>query len=52
MASPENNEEFARELYAALREGDVRGLTHVVVITPNGQDIAIAIRDRLTRAAN
>ena len=52
LASPENNEEFARELYAALREGDVRGLTHVVVITPNGQDIAIAIRDRLTRAAN
>ena len=52
LASPENNVEFARELYAALREGDVRGLTHVVVITPNGQDIAIAIRDRLTRAAN
>lgn len=51
LASPENNEEFARELYAALREGDVRGLTHVVVISPNGQDIAIAIRDRLTRAA-
>ncbi len=52
LASPINNEDFARQLYAALREADAQGIDQVVVIQPEGSDIAIAIRDRLGRAAS
>ena len=52
LASPANDEEFARLLYAALRAADAQGLAEVVVAQPNGTGIAIAIRDRLARAAN
>jgi len=51
LASPANNEEFARLLYSALRAADTQGLAEVVVMQPNGEGIAIAIRDRLIRAA-
>lgn len=52
LASPKNDHEFARVLYSALREADARGLTEVVVMQPLGTGIALAIRDRLKRAAN
>jgi L-threonylcarbamoyladenylate synthase len=52
LASPANDEEFARLLYAALRAADAQGLVEVVVAQPSGTGIAIAIRDRLARAAN
>jgi L-threonylcarbamoyladenylate synthase len=52
LASPSDDEEFARILYSALRDADARGLTEVVVIQPIGTGIAVAIRDRLARAAN
>jgi L-threonylcarbamoyladenylate synthase len=52
LASPTDNNEFAHLLYAALREGDVQGLAQIVVAQPDGTDIAVAIRDRLMRAAN
>jgi L-threonylcarbamoyladenylate synthase len=52
LASPKNDEEFARVLYASLRAADEQGLAHVVVAQPPGDGIAIAIRDRLKRAAN
>ena len=51
LASPANNEEFARILYAALRSADERSLTRVVVHQPAGDDISVAIRDRLLRAS-
>ena len=51
LASPITNEDFARELYGALRDADTQKLARVVVIQPNGSDIAIAIRDRLLRAS-
>ena len=51
LASPTTLEDFARTLYAALREGDKRGINRIVVIPPEGDGIAIAIRDRLARAA-
>ncbi len=51
LASPETLEDFARTLYAALREGDKRGINRIVVIPPDGDGLAIAIRDRLIRAA-
>ena len=52
LASPNDDEEFARLLYAALRAGDAKGLSEVVVAQPSGTGIAVAIRDRLARAAN
>ena len=52
LASPSNNESFARILYSAFREADAQGLKEVVVIEPIGIGIAVAIRDRLARAAN
>ena len=52
LASPKTHEEFARVLYAALRAADEQGLQTVVVTQPQGAGIAIAIRDRLKRAAH
>ncbi len=52
LASPIDDEEFARILYSALRDADARGLSGVVVVQPIGIGIAVAIRDRLARAAN
>jgi L-threonylcarbamoyladenylate synthase len=52
LAAPKSDEEFARVLYAALRAADEQGLETVVVAQPAGDGIAIAIRDRLKRAAH
>jgi L-threonylcarbamoyladenylate synthase len=52
LAAPSDDEEFARILYSALRDADTRGLSEVVVAEPDGIGIALAIRDRLARAAN
>jgi L-threonylcarbamoyladenylate synthase len=52
LASPTTHDEFARVLYSALRAADEQGLSTVVVAQPEGNGIAIAIRDRLNRAAN
>jgi L-threonylcarbamoyladenylate synthase len=51
LAAPKSDDEFARILYAALRAADEKGLHIVVVQQPKGDGIAIAIRDRLKRAA-
>ena len=51
LAAPKNSNEFARDLYAALRKADELGLTEVVVEQPQGDGIEVAIRDRLLRAA-
>ena len=51
LASPKNADEFARTMYAALRDADSRGLMRVVAFTPIGDGIEIAIRDRLERAS-
>jgi L-threonylcarbamoyladenylate synthase len=52
LVAPKSHEEFARVLYAALRAADEQGLEIVVVAQPAGVGIAIAIRDRLKRAAH
>ena len=52
LASPNSDEEFAQILYSALRDADAKGLAEVVIIQPIGIGIAVAIRDRLRRAAN
>ena len=51
LAAPKTHEEFARVLYSALRAADKQGLATVVVAQPAGEGIAVAIRDRLKRAA-
>jgi L-threonylcarbamoyladenylate synthase len=54
LAAPVTAEEYARELYAALRAGDARGLEVVVAVLPDpdGGPLALAVRDRLARAAH
>ncbi|NBQ98719.1 MAG: threonylcarbamoyl-AMP synthase, partial [Microbacteriaceae bacterium] len=52
LAAPNTHDEFARVLYSALRAADEKGLETVVVAQPKGDGIAIAIRDRLKRAAH
>jgi L-threonylcarbamoyladenylate synthase len=51
LAAPTTHAEFARILYSALRAADREGLKTVVVAQPAGNGVAIAIRDRLARAA-
>jgi len=51
LAEPKNVVEFARDLYAALRKADEMDLAEVVVEQPQGDGLAIAIRDRLERAS-
>ena len=51
LSSPSSIEEYARSLYSALRHGDAQGLATICVIPPSGDGLAIAIRDRLSRAS-
>jgi L-threonylcarbamoyladenylate synthase len=51
LAAPQTTEEFARILYASLRDGDLKRISRICVIQPAGGGLAIAVRDRLGRAA-
>lgn len=51
LAAPKSLEEYARILYAALREADAQKLAEINVVMPEGNGLAVAIRDRITRAA-
>jgi L-threonylcarbamoyladenylate synthase len=51
IASPKTNEEFAQVLFEAFRLADIKGLGRVFVIPPRGDGIAVAINDRLAKAA-
>jgi L-threonylcarbamoyladenylate synthase len=51
LAAPQTVEEFARILYAALRDADSRKLSRICIDQPQGDGLAIAICDRLQRAA-
>ena len=51
LASPENNIEYARVLYKALRLADSKKLHKIFVIPPVGDGIEAAICDRLQKAA-
>ena len=52
LASPESVSGFAQVLYSALREGDRLNLKEIYVSQPAGEGLALAIRDRLIRAAS
>lgn len=51
LASPKSDDEYARVLYDALREGDRKNLPAIYVVPPAGEGVAVAIRDRLHRAS-
>ena len=51
LASPKDTKEYAQILYKALRLADTKQLPHVIVIPPTGDDLAIAICDRLEKCA-
>jgi L-threonylcarbamoyladenylate synthase len=52
LMAPSTIEQYARDLYRALRAADQQGLEIVVVLQPGGDGLAAAIRDRLQRAAH
>lgn len=52
LASPARIEEYAKVLYQALRMGDQLGLSQIYVVEPEGNGLAIAIRDRLAKASS
>lgn len=51
LCCPEGVNEYAQQLYSALRLADEKEISDVVAITPSGDGIAIAIRDRLSKAS-
>lgn len=51
LASPKSDDEYAKVLYDALREGDRKNLPAIYVVPPAGEGLAVAIRDRLKRAS-
>lgn len=52
LSSPNTVEQYARDLYAALRLADAQGLSKIAVMQPEGDGLAAAIRDRLKRSAH
>ena len=51
LSSPVNLSEYARDLYSALRRGDKQDLKRIYVVIPDGDGIALAIRERMTKAS-
>jgi len=51
LASPKTIDQFAKELYESLRLADQKGLKNIIVIPPEGDGLAFAIRERLNKAA-
>jgi L-threonylcarbamoyladenylate synthase len=51
LASPQSVEDYARILYASLRDGDSQKLSRICIDQPDGDGLAIAICDRLQRAS-
>lgn len=52
LASPSDVQEFARNLYQALRKADSLGISRISVIVPNGEGLEKAIKDRVEKAAS
>ncbi len=52
LIAPKNLEEFDKHLYYAFRAADEKKLSKIVVRQPLGDNLAIAIRDRLQKASN
>ena len=51
IASPNNENEFAHQLYTAFRKSDLLKLKRIVVVIPHKEGIFEAIHDRLQKAS-
>jgi L-threonylcarbamoyladenylate synthase len=51
LTAPANIEEYARDLYSGFRMADQKGISRIIVKCPEGAGLALAIRDRLNKAA-
>jgi L-threonylcarbamoyladenylate synthase len=51
LATPATVEQFAMDLYEALRSGDQKGIKRIVVIPPEGDGLAEGVRDRILKAS-
>jgi len=51
LATPTTIEQFALELYKALRSADQKGINRIVAIPPEGDGLAVGVRDRLSKTA-
>ena len=51
LARPKNIDEYAYELYSAFRMADKINLKRILVIPPIGNELEIAINERITKAA-
>lgn len=51
LVAPSDADEYAQDLYAALRRADDLGLVAVVAVLPADEGIGSAVRDRLRRAS-
>ena len=52
LSSPATVNDYARDLYSSLREADRLGIQRIVIVQPQGDGLAEAIRERLGKAAN
>ena len=52
LSAPHDSAEYARVLYAALRQADALGLDRVLAVLPSPDGVGAAIADRLARAAH
>lgn len=52
LSSPESTDDYARVLYASLREADALGLTTILAFPPGPDGLGAAVIDRLTRASH
>jgi L-threonylcarbamoyladenylate synthase len=52
LSAPDTLEQYARDLYNTFRLADEKKLQILVVIPPDGQGLAVAIRNRLSKAEN
>ena len=52
LASPKTIEQYAKVLYEALRFGDHKGVKRIIVIPPEGDGIAVGVRDRILKASS
>lgn len=51
LASPRNNNEYAQQLYEALRLADDKHIENIFIVPPKGFGIAEAINDRLKKCS-
>ncbi len=52
LATPVNDEEYARQLYSAFRLADSKMLERIFVVPLKNEGIAVAINNRLSKAAH